>query len=141
MRSQIDCTANRDSNPKGVQDVFILKKQGQNFGCGITPTDLELMEGVLPHAEVLPCLEKHGKSCHMLLSRAEVYFIQTTEDADGMQVAARCANVCLPYPYTPPLPRQSAPGPNFYYNSLPHSILPGKICLYSLPRASKYQLY
>jgi len=41
---------------------------------------------------VLPCLEKHGKSCHMLLSQDNSYFIQTTEDADGMQVAARCAN-------------------------------------------------
>jgi len=56
------------------------------------------LSGLPPRADVLPCLEKHGKSCHMLLSQDNSYFIQTTEDADGMQVAARCANVGRPPP-------------------------------------------
>lgn len=44
---------------------------------------------------VLPCLEKHGKSCHMLLSPGDAFLIQTTEDADGMQISARCSNAEL----------------------------------------------
>ena len=46
-------------------------------------------------AEFLPCLEKHGKTCHLLLSPEDTYFIQTTEDADGMRVIVRYANVRL----------------------------------------------
>jgi len=37
-------------------------------------------------AELLPALEKHGKTCHVLLGPEEVCLLQTTGDADGMQI-------------------------------------------------------
>ncbi|BDA43309.1 hypothetical protein COCOBI_04-3210 [Coccomyxa sp. Obi] len=40
---------------------------------------------------ICPALERHGKACHMLLSREDVHLIQTTLDADGMLICARWA--------------------------------------------------
>jgi len=37
-------------------------------------------------AGLLPALEKHGKTCHVLLGPEEVCLLQTTGDADGMQI-------------------------------------------------------
>ena len=44
-------------------------------------------------AEFLPCLEKHGKVCEMLLSPEEVHLIQSVSEADGMHITARWAVV------------------------------------------------
>ncbi len=46
-------------------------------------------------AGICPALERHGKACHMLLSREDVHLIQTTLDADGMLICARWAIVSL----------------------------------------------
>ena len=37
-------------------------------------------------AGLLPALEKHGKTCQVLLGPEEVCLVQTTGDADGMQI-------------------------------------------------------
>ena len=67
----------------------------------------------------LPTLEKFGKSCHMLLSPEEVFFIQTAVNSEGAHLTAkinvvRCSGAkeqvllppppltaCTPVPYSP----------------------------------------
>ena len=44
-------------------------------------------------AEFLPCLEKHGKSCTLLLNPDDVHVIQQASDTDGMQITVRWARV------------------------------------------------
>lgn len=44
-------------------------------------------------AELLPLLEKFGKTCMVLFRPGDVHFIQKPVDADGMQVTARCSKV------------------------------------------------
>ena len=46
-------------------------------------------------AELLPLLEKFGKTCMVLFRPGDVHFIQKPVDADGMQVTARCTKVIL----------------------------------------------
>ena len=44
-------------------------------------------------AELLPALEKHGKTCQVLLGPVEVVLVQTTGDADGMHITVGLAKV------------------------------------------------
>ena len=48
-------------------------------------------------AGICPALERHGKACHVLLSREDVHLIQTTMEADGMFICARWDIVRLPH--------------------------------------------
>lgn len=50
---------------------------------------------VCMQAELLPLLEKFGKTCMVLFRPGDVHFIQKPVDADGMQVTARCTKVSL----------------------------------------------
>ena len=43
--------------------------------------------------EFLPCLEKHGKSCTLLLNPDDAHVIQQSSDTDGMQLTVRWARV------------------------------------------------
>ena len=45
-------------------------------------------------AGLLPTLEKFGKTCQLLLSPEDLHFVQSTQDTDGMLIAARFAVVC-----------------------------------------------
>ena len=70
--------------------------QGETWGMHADNAHLSLISThQVYHAEFLPCLEKHGKTCHMLLSPEDTYLIQTAEDADGMRIIARYTNVSL----------------------------------------------
>ena len=51
------------------------------------------LDGVVAAAELLPLLEKFGKTCVVLFRPGDVHFIQKPVDADGMQVTARCSKV------------------------------------------------
>ena len=47
----------------------------------------------LPLAEFLPCLEKHGKTCRVLLSPGDMHLVMAPDDAEGMRIIARFAAV------------------------------------------------
>jgi HUS1 checkpoint protein len=57
-------------------------------------------KGVISHEgmralerQFLPCLEKFGKQCYLLLTPTDVYLLQDVDTADGLQVSARLENV------------------------------------------------
>ena len=43
--------------------------------------------------QFLPCLEKFGKQCFLLLTPTDVYLLQDVDTTDGMQISARLENV------------------------------------------------
>ena len=43
--------------------------------------------------QFLPCLEKFGKQCFMLITPDDVFILQDINDAHGMQTTARIDNV------------------------------------------------
>ena len=57
-------------------------------------------KGVISHQgmralerQFLPCLEKFGKQCYLLLTPNDVYLLQDAQDANGMHTSARLENV------------------------------------------------
>ncbi len=52
-------------------------------------------EGMRALEQFLPCLEKFGKHCYLLLTPTDVYLLQDVDTTDGMQVSARLENVRL----------------------------------------------
>jgi HUS1 checkpoint protein len=57
-------------------------------------------KGVISHEgmralerQFLPCLEKFGKQCYLLLTPTDVYLLQDVDTTDGLQVSARLENV------------------------------------------------
>lgn len=47
----------------------------------------------------LPCLDKFGKQCYLLLTPGDVFFIQDAKEADGMQISARIDQACRLIPF------------------------------------------
>lgn len=43
--------------------------------------------------QFLPCLEKFGKQCYILLTPEDFYILQDSNDADGIQTSARLEHV------------------------------------------------
>lgn len=50
--------------------------------------------------QFLPCLEKFGKQCYLLLTPTDVYLLQDVDTTDGLQVSARLENNIIFEPNT-----------------------------------------